>query len=450
MNKYILTIALLISALSSYSQDAQLVLIDKHNFKLYPPQLQKESPYNSIGLPSQINAVDTVITVSVKNKNGEYYRFGPRLCVFLKPGSKVIMDYDYRNSYLSKFSGDLVKENTFLNSVILKPIHEFDKNITLAKSYDEFCTNIKHYEEVLLSQCEAFKKEKQFYNDCKARIDFIVALAHCDFITQSKMSLKSKIQDESTMEAKIKDVENNILPLVKKEVLKRVSKYSEEKIISYRQGCALLGAMNNYGSFTRDHGYIKYSEIYDYSILKYDIAQMYSPDLLVFKSKIKDPVVLADINYFLKENQRLLRGSLFKDAEVTDVSGKKCKLSDFKGSVLYIDLWATWCNPCKALAPSFYAIADDMSEYKNIKFISISIDSKFDTWKKYVEKNPHTDNVSAFHISDDEFLKHNNITSIPRFILVDKDFKIVAAYASKPFENRITIIKELLKNISEE
>lgn len=453
MNKHIAVIvALIISTLSCYSQNAQLVLVNKHIFQQYPPQLQKESPYNAIGLPTHINAVDTIINVTVENKNGEYYRFGPRLSIFLKPGSKVTLDYDYRNSYLSKFTGDLAKENEFLNCVILSPSHAFDNtlNYSSAKSYKEFITILKRYEDNLISKCEVFKKERAFYDDCRARIDFIIALAHNEFLSLSEMTLRRDIKDENILNNKLKELRKNISPAIKQNIKSRLSKYNENKIISYRQGCTLLANIAYGGESLRECGYTKYSDIYDYSVVKYDIEYMYSPDLLSLANKMKDSTVLGDINSFLKDNQRLFNGSPFKDAEVIDGNGVKCKLSDLKGSVLYIDLWATWCNPCKALAPSFYALADSMSENKNIKFISISIDSKFKTWQNYVIKHPHTQNVKAYHIDDDAFIKHNNITSIPRFIIVDKEFKIRAAYASKPLENRIGILKEQLEKMSNE
>ena len=64
------------------------------------------------------------------------------------------------------------------------------------------------------------------------------------------------------------------------------------------------------------------------------------------------------------------------DFEFKDTEGNVHRLSDYKGKPMYIDVWATWCNPCKALAPAFQELAIEYKG-KNIKFISISIEDVY-------------------------------------------------------------------------
>ena len=42
------------------------------------------------------------------------------------------------------------------------------------------------------------------------------------------------------------------------------------------------------------------------------------------------------------------------DFEFKEMDGNACKLSDYKGMPIFIDVWATWCNPCKALETDFH------------------------------------------------------------------------------------------------
>lgn len=54
---------------------------------------------------------------------------------------------------------------------------------------------------------------------------------------------------------------------------------------------------------------------------------------------------------------------------MTDVDGNEKKLSDFRGKLIYIDLWATWCGPCIQESPAFTALSE---KYPDIEFLQIS------------------------------------------------------------------------------
>ncbi|RMD51002.1 MAG: TlpA family protein disulfide reductase, partial [Ignavibacteria bacterium] len=60
------------------------------------------------------------------------------------------------------------------------------------------------------------------------------------------------------------------------------------------------------------------------------------------------------------------------DFELPTVDGKKLKLSDYKGKVVIIDFWATWCPPCRRGIPDLISIKKEYS--KNLEIIGISVD----------------------------------------------------------------------------
>ena len=60
--------------------------------------------------------------------------------------------------------------------------------------------------------------------------------------------------------------------------------------------------------------------------------------------------------------------------ELKDVSGKSVKSSDFKGKVVILDFWATWCPPCRAEIPHFVALQDKYAG-KGLVIVGISVDS---------------------------------------------------------------------------
>ncbi len=119
-----------------------------------------------------------------------------------------------------------------------------------------------------------------------------------------------------------------------------------------------------------------------------------------------------------------------------DINGKKISLKSLKGKYVYIDVWATWCGPCKVQIPYLKEI-EAKYEGKNIAFIGLSIDTQEnkDKWMKMVEER----DLNGYQILADkdwqsDFIKGYYITGIPRFILIDPDGNIVSADAPRPSE----------------
>jgi thiol-disulfide isomerase/thioredoxin/predicted RNA-binding protein YlxR (DUF448 family) len=114
--------------------------------------------------------------------------------------------------------------------------------------------------------------------------------------------------------------------------------------------------------------------------------------------------------------------------------GGKTKLEDFKGKYVYIDVWATWCGPCRAEIP-FLKKTEEMYHDKNVVFVSISIDvaKDHDKWKNFVtEKQLGGVQLIADKDWYSDFMKSYGVTSIPRFILIDPNGKVVQSDASRP------------------
>jgi|SRR5690625_3761987 len=68
--------------------------------------------------------------------------------------------------------------------------------------------------------------------------------------------------------------------------------------------------------------------------------------------------------------------------ELINSSGEKVHLEQFKGKVIFMNLWATWCPPCIAEMPSIQKLYHDVKD-ENVEFIMLSLDDKFDTAKSF-------------------------------------------------------------------
>lgn len=121
-----------------------------------------------------------------------------------------------------------------------------------------------------------------------------------------------------------------------------------------------------------------------------------------------------------------------KDFEFYDPEGKIYTLADFKGKMLLIDFWASWCAPCKIQMPHLKEI-EKHYEGKEIVIAKVSLDASKDAWLKGI-KNENLQGVLLHARGDfrNPFPAAYGINSIPRFMLIDADGKIITDNLPKP------------------
>lgn len=148
-----------------------------------------------------------------------------------------------------------------------------------------------------------------------------------------------------------------------------------------------------------------------------------------FLQTIKNKDFATEIDAKISQNMKLLPGQPAIDLEMTDVDGNARKLSDFKGKLIYVDLWATWCGPCLQEAPFFEKVSKKYAG-KDIVFIPVSADQSREPWLAFLKE--HKKELEQFHCTDVAMKDGWSLYGIPRFILIDKDFNIINAFAPRP------------------
>lgn len=147
---------------------------------------------------------------------------------------------------------------------------------------------------------------------------------------------------------------------------------------------------------------------------------------------------LKRIVYLNKVVESLGRGKVAPVFEATSTDGKKIRLADLKGKFVMIDVWATWCGPCKRQSPYFEKMA---LKYKkeNISCIGVSIDENTSKW--LIDAKSKSKSVLQLHLDNaDLFSKEYDVPSIPRFILIDPDGKFINSRMPYPEDPAFEIL----------
>lgn len=121
------------------------------------------------------------------------------------------------------------------------------------------------------------------------------------------------------------------------------------------------------------------------------------------------------------------------DFEMSTPDGKIVKLSDLKGKAIYLDIWATWCGPCRKEIPSMAKVAEHYKNSDKVSIISISVDSNQKAWQKLLKKDqPQWPQFVVPGDFESPLLKLYGINGIPRFMMFDKEGRIVNINAPRP------------------
>ncbi len=139
-------------------------------------------------------------------------------------------------------------------------------------------------------------------------------------------------------------------------------------------------------------------------------------------------------------------GSAVPALKMKDLKGKDRTFADFKGKVLYVDFWASWCGPCRQQFPFAKELMTRLNEKqkKQIEFLYISIDDTDELWKGGIAANQ----LEGFQLHSpggwkSEVVKYFKINSIPRYMLIDKKGNIVDPNAKRPSQPEV--LDEILK-----
>ncbi|MCK9321346.1 MAG: TlpA family protein disulfide reductase, partial [Bacteroidales bacterium] len=186
--------------------------------------------------------------------------------------------------------------------------------------------------------------------------------------------------------------------------------------------------------------YVYYNFIKDF--ISYYGAESVADIYAVYKDMATNKVQLTELNNIFSEYNKLAKGQASINWSFPDIEGKIYSLSDFRGKYVYIDVWASWCGPCKREIPALESLKQKFID-KNIVIIGISVDENRADWTNMLQ----TTNMQGIQLYaggwNNDLCNYFKITGIPRFILLDKQGNIINSNADRPTGN----IEEVIRNL---
>lgn len=183
----------------------------------------------------------------------------------------------------------------------------------------------------------------------------------------------------------------------------------------------------------------QYSSIL-HEVLKENKQQLFEEIYPEYKEVVKDEHLRFIIQVKAGQLEAKSKGEALpfgaKEISVVDEDGNTVPFRDlislYAGNVVYVDFWASWCSPCIQEMPSSL-ILQDRYQGKAVKFLYLSQDEEADRWRKAIARN----SIIGDHVlMNREMFIHlsgkYNISSIPRYMIIDKNGNVVMSDATSP------------------
>jgi thiol-disulfide isomerase/thioredoxin len=372
-------------------------------------------------------------TLAIKEGNFTFYDTKESTAIYLAPGYRLDISFDGKEfDETIKYSGIGKKPNNFNASYFLFN----EKNNLDSETYKKienqeyFDYELKTYASIkkLLNESEIENEEFLASQADKFRfkmLNNLITKLGEDYFAGKTKAIITQYLDSETNKIDFKDsvmfVSNNdykyflssyFVSGLTSGDLKTLELYNEE--LMEMQKKSIVTTLKRGISF--------------YNMEKLDVY---------YQTIVKLVPIDKDINRMKEKFDRiknLKKGSLSPSFNYPDSSGKNISLESLKGKLVYVDVWATWCGPCKAQIPFLKQLEEKYRE-EDIAFVSLSIDQlkNISKWKDMiVDKELEGIQIIADKAWRSKFVTDYVIEGIPRFILIDKDGNLMNPMAPRP------------------
>jgi peroxiredoxin len=108
-----------------------------------------------------------------------------------------------------------------------------------------------------------------------------------------------------------------------------------------------------------------------------------------------------------------------------DLAGNTVSLASLQGKVIFLNVWATWCGPCRDEMPSMETLYNEFKDNQDFVMLAVSQDRQGpDTVKSYVDKNGY--HFRVLLDPDNTISEAYNVSGVPETFIIDRHGRIVA------------------------
>lgn len=210
--------------------------------------------------------------------------------------------------------------------------------------------------------------------------------------------------------------------------------YQRDSTLRKKKGYRLEKMAQVYTGKARD--YVLYKQMSNditfaknYERLNY-CREIFKPYMSAFGDKFYTETLTGE---FVAKEAELTKTAVGKPAPtfaLTSDKGTQHQLADYKGKVVYLDLWASWCGPCREQTPHLTTLYNKYKSDDRIAFISVAVSDGKEEWLKALAK----DQPGWLQLMDkDDAVKNAYVANmIPQFIIINKKGEIVNFNAPEP------------------
>ncbi len=188
-------------------------------------------------------------------------------------------------------------------------------------------------------------------------------------------------------------------------------------------GMAICIALVSFKFYEVNNDLKKYKEYYK------DLSIMY------LKEVIEAPKLLAPSSEEMKVTTIDFESNML---QFSDLENNIFTIQNFKGKNLFVNYWATWCNPCLAEMPYMVELYEKYKNEEDIKFLFLSRED-LKTIKNYIPKDENLQKLPIYKIiTDDEFFA---TSGIPTTFIIDSTGEVIVKDVGTAFWNDESVFK---------